>query len=119
SRVVSADGELATSTFFFRARRPPRPALFPYTTLFRSGRTDEAMAIVRSDSGKLEMDAVRAQVASMAQEETRARGQRLIEMDGAQDRKSTRLNSSHVKISYAVFCSKKKSSARRDERTRT
>lgn len=44
------------------------------------------MAIVRADSGKLEMDAIRAQIAAMAQEETRVRGQRLVEMDGAQNR---------------------------------
>lgn len=54
--------------------------------LRRAGRTDEAMAIVRSDSGKLEMDAIRSQIASMAQEETRVRGQRLAEMEAAQQR---------------------------------
>src|SRR5438552_13585364 len=65
-------------------RRPPRSTLFPYTTLFRSiGPASDAAATVRTD--------------------TRSRSQRPI-----RDRKSTRLNSSHQIISYAVFCLKKK-----------
>src|SRR5436309_8937723 len=64
-------------------RRPPRSTLFPYTTLFRSG---------------LEPDGPGAQ---HRPGHDRRRGWR-------SDRKSTRLNSSHVKISYAVFCLKKK-----------
>jgi signal transduction histidine kinase/DNA-binding response OmpR family regulator/CHASE3 domain sensor protein len=54
--------------------------------LQRAGRTDAAMELVRSDTGKLEMDNIRAQIAAMAQEETRVRGQRLVEMEGAQQR---------------------------------
>jgi len=54
--------------------------------LRRSGQAEAALAIVRSDSGKLEMDAIRAQIAAMAQEETRVRGQRVIEMESAQQR---------------------------------
>src|SRR6266496_528242 len=72
--------------FFLMIRRPPRSTLFPYTTLFRSFRSDQA----RNDRG-----------AGLA----RLRGAR-------KDRKSTRLNSSHVEISYAVFCLKKKTIAR-------
>src|SRR5436309_10735447 len=64
-------------------RRPPRSTLFPYTTLFRSGPTGLPRGCDtwpdRTSSGR-----------------------------GSEDRKSTRLNSSHVKISYAVFCLKKK-----------
>src|SRR5256885_7701703 len=67
-------------------RRPPRSTLFPYTTLFRSADTSRRLAHV-----------IPAAVLSAAR---RARGQR--------DRKSTRLNSSHLVISYAVFCLKKK-----------
>src|SRR5450432_1018338 len=69
--------------FFLMIRRPPRSTLFPYTTLFRSdlhGRRDVHLGAHRAD--------------------------RRDEID--QDRKSTRLNSSHDQISYAVFCLKKK-----------
>src|SRR5207253_8212360 len=66
-------------------RRPPRSTLFPYTTLFRSNVLEEVKAA---------RDAVVAR--------------NLIAQVGTQDRKSTRLNSSHVAISYAVFCLKKK-----------
>src|SRR6266511_1085096 len=69
-------------------RRPPRSTLFPYTTLFRSSipsrRAPEKAFLIRPTQL------------------------------GMKDRKSTRLNSSHVKISYAVFCLKKKNLARRD-----
>src|SRR3712207_8025024 len=85
-------------------RRPPRSTLFPYTTLFRSRRrVDHAVA------GRLEQDVgARGQVAAAApvigQHVERApRGLELLA-----DRKSTRLNSSHANISYAVFCLKKK-----------
>src|SRR5437763_9486833 len=76
-------------------RRPPRSTLFPYTTLFRS---------------RIEQEFGRAFFASMLAPETSIR--RLARLlDGADrgpDRKSTRLNSSHRCISYAVFCLKKK-----------
>src|SRR2546426_2851396 len=69
-------------------RRPPRSTLFPYTTLFRSGRQlDDHQGAGRD--GQPQVDA----------------GPR-VALDG--DRKSTRLNSSHLVISYAVFCLKKK-----------
>src|SRR5256885_2696404 len=68
-------------------RRPPRSTLFPYTTLFRSAWTTEGML----DLGRF-LDLVHAA------------GLHAI----VQDRKSTRLNSSHLVISYAVFCLKKK-----------
>src|SRR5690349_23858711 len=70
-------------------RRPPRSTLFPYTTLFRSA---TAFALCQP-----EVDKRRTQVGL-----TPPRGRRTA------DRKSTRLNSSHVEISYAVFCLKKK-----------
>src|SRR3712207_9058047 len=77
--------------FFLMIRRPPRSTLFPYTTLFRSswphGRQEEKSGISH-------------------------RPYRRIDRPGAcdtdEDRKSTRLNSSHANISYAVFCLKKK-----------
>src|SRR2546426_8027415 len=72
-------------------RRPPRSTLFPYTTLFRS--PEGGSRGVSSDSAKKPAQLVRAGRAR--------RGSR-------RDRKSTRLNSSHLVISYAVFCLKKK-----------
>src|SRR5258705_1921356 len=85
-------------------RRPPRSTLFPYTTLFRSSRISAA-----SDSSEpwqalgvgLEVLAKRTVVANQ-------RGERLKRAAVGADRKSTRLNSSHLGISYAVFCLKKK-----------
>src|SRR5438874_5867488 len=86
------------SFFFLMIRRPPRSTLFPYTTLFRScvGKTQGAPAAgwVTGEGRSL----------LGGGDPGRAR-QRLH--DG-EDRKSTRLNSSHVEISYAVFCLKKK-----------
>src|SRR3712207_8185868 len=93
-----------SSFFFLMIRRPPRSTLFPYTTLFRS-------SLTRDHSGYAESPG------------PRHRGTRGVELDaGARpracpgrndawdigDRKSTRLNSSHANISYAVFCLKKK-----------
>src|SRR5260370_20436649 len=79
-------------------RRPPRSTLFPYTTLFRS-------------SLLLENLALRQQLAVLKRRHPRPRLD-LVEswprMSTLQDRKSTRLNSSHTCISYAVFCLKKK-----------
>src|SRR5215475_2828903 len=74
-------------------RRPPRSTLFPYTTLFRS-RHLPASAWVRQEGPRARVRAGRSRRAG-------PRGRR-------RDRKSTRLNSSHVKISDAVFCLKKK-----------
>src|SRR5438874_3926223 len=70
-------------------RRPPRSTLFPYTTLFRSRRGD-----VDQHHGRSRRDDLTGPVGV----------DRVVELD----RKSTRLNSSHVEISYAVFCLKKK-----------
>src|SRR2546422_1459389 len=77
-------------------RRPPRSTLFPYTTLFRSHRLDDGF----------EQSAIRRPAAMH------------LPVAGDQDRKSTRLNSSHGYISYAVFCLKKKKK-HRTKRTQT
>src|SRR2546426_5193415 len=88
--------------FFLMIRRPPRSTLFPYTTLFRS-RPDpaepRAPAAPRRaiEAGRRH----RRQPGLPAHDDARPTGRR-------QDRKSTRLNSSHLVISYAVFCLKKK-----------
>src|SRR2546427_8435123 len=76
-------------------RRPPRSTLFPYTTLFRSPLEHESPANPPPDSGKQKPT---TRFDEMFEPELNERG----------DRKSTRLNSSHSQISYAVFCLKKK-----------
>src|SRR3712207_7846692 len=89
-------------------RRPPRSTLFPYTTLFRSRLDGRKRADARRDAlgnaGQLEGEfGDDAERPLRADEEP---GE--IVAGGALDRKSTRLNSSHANISYAVFCLKKK-----------
>src|SRR3712207_8542927 len=90
-------------------RRPPRSTLFPYTTLFRSAAACSC-ALASEDGTELEF------VAADGAGADQIRGVRLpagrgiagfVALSG-QDRKSTRLNSSHANISYAVFCLKKK-----------
>src|SRR5256885_12137884 len=93
--------DLLISVFFFfflMIRRPPRSTLFPYTTLFRStilpntiSRRIKVKKVVRDSAEKLEAE--------------------------SRDRKSTRLNSSHLVISYAVFCLKKKKQNQNHMRT--
>src|SRR5207253_8812648 len=99
---------LAPATFSTRLRPPPRPTLFPYTTLFRSHGSGQATGPHATDGGR-----------NLQLQRTRLPGGGDLPLrDGhpgeerevsTSDRKSTRLNSSHVAISYAVFCLKKKS----------
>src|SRR3982751_4582432 len=84
SRLVSFAALPAFSFFFLMIRRPPRSTLFPYTTLFRSG-----LGLASGTGTPMYVLALRP-------------------ADQQVDRKSTRLNSSHDQISYAVFCLKKK-----------
>src|SRR2546421_6352521 len=85
-------------------RRPPRSTLFPYTTLFRS-RLSALMASHAASSAS----ATPACVSGHSLADTRSTASDTTESHtAAQDRKSTRLNSSHDQISYAVFCLKKK-----------
>src|SRR3712207_7986426 len=100
-------------------RRPPRSTLFPYTTLFRSGRLHELGVEVR----QLEHDAA---LAELLDQHLGAVVRLLLRRPGVgepqpgpgqldrsvEDRKSTRLNSSHANISYAVFCLKKNNRTR-------
>src|SRR5689334_24641425 len=90
-------------------RRPPRSTLFPYTTLFRSGR--------KIGVGAFQSAAGESFVAGLHQSDPPRLGigavignlvPREVDRDVGSDRKSTRLNSSHSSISYAVFCLKKK-----------
>src|SRR3712207_8491565 len=85
--------------FFLMIRRPPRSTLFPYTTLFRSTTTLEGPRLVRD---------LRVPLLEVALSTATARMLRVRLGDRMSDRKSTRLNSSHANISYAVFCLKKK-----------
>src|SRR3712207_7023696 len=90
-------------------RRPPRSTLFPYTTLFRSGR-QRAHPVVLSARRLRRRGAAGALAARHG---GRGPARRLLPVGaagrlGRRDRKSTRLNSSHANISYAVFCLKKK-----------
>src|SRR2546426_5835996 len=81
-------------------RRPPRSTLFPYTTLFRSYAERLGLSAwigIKSSRGS-------------ASRQSRASCPMTADPEGQRDRKSTRLNSSHLVISYAVFCLKKKNS---------
>src|SRR2546430_4738008 len=98
--------------FFLMIRRPPRSTLFPYTTLFRSG-----MHVIgrhtRTSAARVNLQNLAAMMTELETTGSlRGRQPALMWSDGAQiaprDRKSTRLNSSHSQISYAVFCLKKK-----------
>src|SRR3712207_7395285 len=83
-------------------RRPPRSTLFPYTTLFRSRRHLEEQAGRVWRQARREGSRVVALVLDLDH------FKQLNDTHGHADRKSTRLNSSHANISYAVFCLKKK-----------
>src|SRR3712207_7207296 len=88
---MSDHARSSTRFFFLRIRRPPRSTLFPYTTLFRSdGHHHE------DDHDHRRRDARQVE------------DHRDVRPAREEDRKSTRLNSSHANISYAVFCLKKK-----------
>src|SRR5688572_31681842 len=98
-------------------RRPPRSTLFPYTTLFRSlgAALKPASSAVPPDGDIANVAVVRPET----EEELRERARRAIREARHLDRKSTRLNSSHSQISYAVFCLKKKKKDRRQKPTHT
>src|SRR2546422_5610724 len=89
--------------FFLMIRRPPRSTLFPYTTLFRSAPQEDQAG--RRDRGSAVAEARRAGLQPVHQR--------------PEDRKSTRLNSSHGYISYAVFCLKKKNNKYKDNKKLT
>src|SRR5437899_9285683 len=91
-------------------RPPPRSTLFPYTTLFRSPKIGgTSVSIARADTASTQREATRGAARTrlkiIRSVELRRAG---IDPGSESDRKSTRLNSSHLGISYAVFCLKKK-----------
>src|SRR3712207_7745751 len=91
-------------------RRPPISTLVPYTTLFRSGRDklDAVVPVVKAHGAAL----IALTIDEVGMAKTRERklevARRIHDLVCGEDRKSTRLNSSHANISYAVFCLKKK-----------
>src|SRR3712207_8969564 len=87
-------------------RRPPRSTLFPYTTLFRSVEHDRYVPPSEAAYEPIGVPLLPRQLEP--QDVHRRRGLYGLEAGQAPDRKSTRLNSSHANISYAVFCLKKK-----------
>src|SRR2546426_3178314 len=101
-----------TCTFFFfflMIRRPPRSTLFPYTTLFRS----PVKVVDGVRNSRLATTETSTPTAPIAVSDTGSPSASVgpstpATRDGLRDRKSTRLNSSHLVISYAVFCLKKK-----------
>src|SRR5204863_9774563 len=96
--IVTSTSLLFSSFFFLMIRRPPRSTLFPYTTLFRSWAPRNRPSGPRQpDCGATEGQRPRSTWSLAA-----------VSRRPCPDRKSTRLNSSHVEISYAVFCLKKK-----------
>src|SRR3712207_8653437 len=126
--------------FFLMIRRPPRSTLFPYTTLFRSAlmaatqrplaelvfseptgvpawKNLPSWAVVSTGDKVVGTDAVRSMAERAGATITEAEGSHVIMI--SQDRKSTRLNSSHANISYAVFCLKKKKTHKSTSTIRT
>src|SRR5690554_7587650 len=85
-------------SIFSKLRQPPKSTLFPYTTLFRSMNLKLAGDLIFLEDGRLQIEQISQEAMP------------LEVVAQTTDRKSTRLNSSHVRISYAVFCLKKKTS---------
>src|SRR5206468_4781529 len=103
-----ASPSVFSSLFFFSMLRPPpRSTLFPYTTLFRSAATDAASRAGHDDDASVTDPHHRVPIAALRSTRRPPLGATERWAVG-QDRKSTRLNSSHDQISYAVFCLKKK-----------
>src|SRR5688572_32769043 len=89
-------------------RRPPRSTLFPYTTLFRSGKESIGITELELSNG-----------AKVVLKPTTFKEDEILFRASSPDRKSTRLNSSHSQISYAVFCLKKKKKKKNKNNTNT
>src|SRR3712207_7199213 len=92
--------------FFLMIRRPPRSTLFPYTTLFRS--LVDGVDAEGDVGGRHHRCPAHARLVGVGDEVGAGVALRLPLLGAGRDRKSTRLNSSHANISYAVFCLKKK-----------
>src|SRR5438132_9638927 len=105
------DTSLYISIFYTSTRRPPSSTLFPYTTLFRSiDHVAKSLDKIATTVGRLSDGFSAIRVNATNRDRSQRRERRSINATQARslDRKSTRLNSSHTVISYAVFCLKKK-----------
>src|SRR5690606_41303706 len=112
------------SILCFVAVLPPTSTLFPYTTLFRSSVRDPLRGRARALFGRLRgsrdgSGPLRPVRTSLREPRARSRNLQRRRLRHRLDRKSTRLNSSHVKISYAVFCLKKKIRTKQNRSTST
>src|SRR5205085_8798887 len=105
------------SSFYFIHSRPPPSTLFPYTTLFRSdhrpAHNDLTLEVIERGDGlvvdlQYRVDLFEARTVERMGEHLEVLLRGMVEEPWRGDRKSTRLNSSHSQISYAVFCLKKK-----------
>src|SRR5204863_7035614 len=117
--VLSSTFLIILFLFFFLIRPPPRSTLFPYTTLFRSCRacgSPDPPSVLRA----CRLRDARAVAASSRGGTGSSRPERPCDTCSRRrpDRKSTRLNSSHVEISYAVFCLKKKKKKNKSNKTK-
>src|SRR5690606_41094110 len=108
---------LSSFLFVLLIRRPPRSTLFPYTTLFRSS-TEFFCAPIRMYGRSNILSASMQRKSTATSSAGFTSGRVTSQKRRARDRKSTRLNSSHVKISYAVFCLKKKKEKTQKEKKR-
>src|SRR5207253_9209554 len=117
SRPTYLTAALHSSFSLLLRRPPPRSTLFPYTTLFRSlGHPRGGAAAVEQRTGDVARNVVMA--AQPARERVARAWIAQLDREPRTDRKSTRLNSSHVAISYAVFCLKKKKNSSNSQRMR-
>src|SRR5260221_1138433 len=97
-------------------RRPPRSTLFPYTTLFRSSEARDHEGVQNSEHHRRNQSEPQSDQEILfhkSSHDPKVRQQYVDDLDT--DRKSTRLNSSHTVISYAVFCLKKKKDSHNDQ----
>src|SRR3712207_7423937 len=94
--------------FFLMIRRPPRSTLFPYTTLFRSSVYVLGRALESAGMSAADIQVVWTPVEQQLRAYREGSVDAVVGFEPGIDRKSTRLNSSHANISYAVFCLKKK-----------
>src|SRR3712207_8926053 len=110
------DGGSNTLFFFLMIRRPPRSTLFPYTTLFRSKENQTLIGTPPMEKlPYFKSQAIFQKLPDLYKEINQLKK----EIELLKDRKSTRLNSSHANISYAVFCLKKKTNTSQAYKTST
>src|SRR5688572_31808144 len=115
--MPQTDMHLYRQCFYLAIQLPPKSTLFPYTTLFRSRRQCAHRLRAAPHLSHCVADRAHVRGASIRQGEHQAH--QVVAIVGRRDRKSTRLNSSHSQISYAVFCLKKKNTRTEIKSTKT